>query len=88
MLQVEGILIWLLDQRTKKQGNKGTAEKWQTSKVLYTCRYTSGLSLIQSITITELGIKCPLVYPQALAPYLFAIFQLFPCFPAVLFFDP
>jgi len=23
-----GILIWIRDQRTKQQGNKGTAEKW------------------------------------------------------------
>jgi len=23
-----GILIWIRDQRTKKQGNKGTAENW------------------------------------------------------------
>jgi len=31
-IQVEEILIWIRDQKTKKQGNKGTAEKWQTIK--------------------------------------------------------
>jgi len=51
-----GILIWI---RTQKQGNKGTAEK-----VGYTCRYTSGQSPTQSITMTELGIECPQVYLQ------------------------
>ena len=44
------------------QGKKGTAEKWQTSKVGDT--YISGQSLSQSITMTESGIKCPLVYLQ------------------------
>jgi len=56
--------MWIRDQRRKKQGNKGTAEKWRTTKVAYTYRYTSGQSLTQSITMTELGIKCPLVYLQ------------------------
>ena len=55
-----GILSWIRDQNNKA----GTAEKWQTSKIADTCRYTSVLSLIQSITMTELGIKCPLVYLQ------------------------
>ena len=61
-----GILSWIRDQRTKKQGNKRTAESCGTREVAYTCRYTSGhlIPTVQSITMTELGITCPLVYLQ------------------------
>jgi len=57
--QVEGKirnLTWIGDQRTKKQGNKGTAAKWHASKVAYTCRYTS-VHLIPNLVmvIAELG---------------------------------
>ena len=53
-----GILSWIRDQRTKKQGNKGTAESCETREVVYTCRYTSGhlIPTLQSITMTELGL--------------------------------
>jgi len=47
--QVEGKIR---DQRTKKQGNKGTTKSCET--VTYTCRYTSG-------HYNQIGIKCPLV---------------------------
>jgi len=47
------MLIEIRDQRTKMQVNKGTTEKWQTSKVAYTCRYTSGHLIPNSVIVID-----------------------------------
>jgi len=57
MFSVCNNTIELRAQRTKKQGNKGTAKSDEIREVAYICRYTSGIP----ITTTEL---CPLVHLQ------------------------
>jgi len=74
-------ISWIKDQRTKQQGNKETAKQWQNKE---SHLYTLSINPYKCITMTELGVKCPLVYLQVCIsnlPY-FATFKTvsFPCF--------
>ena len=65
----------------KSREIRGTAESCETREVAYTCKYASGhlIPILQFITMTELGITCPLVYLQVYASQISAV-PLFPCF--------
>ena len=70
-----------------------TAKSCETREVPYTCKYTSGHRIPNSVYITkaELGIKCPLVCSvfAGIGDLLcFTTFKLFPRFLGFLFFDP
>ena len=61
--------VWKVEGKIRnglgiKAGNQGNSWKVLNKQSAYTCRYTSGQSLTQSITLNELGIKCSLVYLQ------------------------
>ena len=65
-LQVEGMLSWIRDQRTKNREKREQLKSFETREVAYTYRYTSRhlIPTLQSITMTELRITCPLLYMQ------------------------
>jgi len=44
-----GMLHSIRDQRTKEQGNKGTAKSCYTREVAYPCRYSSGHLIPNSV---------------------------------------